>query len=246
MGLAGPGTFWMYVDTFVFPAQPPGDPLVGSLAWFRRDRLASQPVTICRGYRTFENEMEATYRHDRHASVFGSTFTNECYRKPRYTYKIPHVPSGEAMFNYDAFMSLANSAGDASRAEGDLFSTGTFHHFSLEPNFSGATGRVELKTTSPEVDLRKPIEFVAIKSFGRAAPLTTKGSSPLKNRHHLVFGARIMGQGIRFGYRSTSTTFSLSRTILQIPPLNLPLLTPTIEEIRVWATVLGCVLHVLW
>jgi hypothetical protein len=145
-GLAGPGTFWMYVDTFVFPAQPPGDPLLEAS---HGSAVIGLPAgSLLRGYHTFENEWKQHIATTDTQAFLDRLLPTNVTENPGYTYKIPHVPSGEAMFNYDAFMSLANSACDASRAEGDLFSTGTFHHFFLNQNFTGATGRIELNNVT--------------------------------------------------------------------------------------------------
>ena len=239
-GLAGTGTFWMYVDTFSFPAQPPGDPLLEAS---HGSAVIGLPTgSLLRGYRTFENEWKQHIATAETQAFLDRILPQNVTENPRYAYKIPALPSGEAMFNYDAFMSLANSACDASKAEGDLFSTSTLHHYFFNQNFTGATGIVELDNLTGS-RLAETIEFVVSNLLVDSIP-NAEGMITLEKTESFIFQSTDNGAMNPTWRPLTNASFIYSDNTTN-PPLNLPLLTPTIEEIQVWATVLGCIAFTL-
>jgi hypothetical protein len=87
--------------------------------------------------------------------------------------------------------------------------------------------------------LPETIEFVVSNLLVGGSP-NDEGLITIEKSASFSFRSTDNGAGNPVWIPLTSTTFIYSDNTTN-PPLNLPLLTPTIEEIQVWATVLGCI-----
>ncbi|KAI2502228.1 G-protein coupled receptor [Fragilaria crotonensis] len=125
-GLVGKGMFWMYTDTFTFPALPPGDPLLE--ATHGSAILGFPEGPLLRGYSAFNDEWQRYIASNETQAYLTRILPSMITESPVYNYTIPPLPSGRSMFIYDAFMSLALPACDAAYREGNNFSTTTFHN----------------------------------------------------------------------------------------------------------------------
>ena len=234
-GLVGKDRFWMYADTFTFPALPPGDPLLE--ATHGSAILGFADGALLRGFDAFNYEWHRYIATNETQAYLNRILLSMITGIPLYNYTIPSFPSGKSMYIYDAFMSLALSACDAAYKEGDAFSTTTFHNSFLNQDFEGATGTVQFNNVTGS-RLDETTEFVVSNLLVNDV-IQADGLIHFSQPHLLAYR-----QSEAFGGDATWTSLDNASFIYAdnttIPPPDLPPLAGDVEWIDLWSTLTGC------
>ncbi|KAI2502234.1 G-protein coupled GABA receptor [Fragilaria crotonensis] len=235
-GLAGKGMFWMYTDTFTFPALPPGDPLLE--ATHGSAILGFPEGPLLRGYGAFNDEWQRYIATAETQAYLTRILPSMITESPLYNYTIPPLPSGRSMFIYDAFMSLALSACDAAHKEHDTFSSGTFHNSFLNQAFIGATGTVRFDNVTGS-RLQKTTQFV-VSNLRVNDELQADGLINF-SRSHVFVDNHSEAFGRDAAWTSLDNTSFIYADNTTVPPANLPPLDGDVQWIDLWSTLTGCI-----
>ena len=227
----------MYSPTFNFPvAIERGDPLLE--ASHGSARLNFPTGSGWREYADFTEEWEKHISTNETKAFLDRLLPPNVTGNSAYNYTIPDSPSGDELYIYDAFMSLALSSCDSAKSEGSTFSTSTFHDSFLKQDFEGATGTVRFhRDTGSRLSGTTKFEVSNLLADGDP---NQDGLIPFRKSNTYVYAMNKYGTG-NATWNSLPNTNYIYSDNSTVAPMNLLPLVQTVHEIETWSTAIGCV-----